>query len=1002
MSILINIQDGISIGNLPGKNLNSLANKKALSFKMKNNIKERVLCEERQLTTQYKEVKNIFSLDEYIKEIVQSSNLERPKFIKFDITNSLLQSSKPNKKTKGSREKLEKNINKIYIAIPLNDSILERYKNANSSSAGLIEANGDDISLPRIFKISEFIDCLLVDLLKGSTSKNKIKSLTIGHDSEYTEIPNLKGRAFVNTHQLWINELNLGFLFEFKKDKKLNQLKDTAKAWQEIDKGRCSLRDLLEPVFSLFKKYISLKNMSITYVAHYGLADLASFSIKYKKFIAKNAKKSAISIKDTSYVDIKPIKYSIRSYDANSPDQKVSIKFYDISRFFKKSLADIGDFIGYPKINVSQEQISNFTKFLKTDRNMALDYAVNDAFVTVKAYDYIKNFCLNEMKLGSMPKSLTKISEKYIAKYLGSELTDNIQWKKYGGKRLKENYNLSDMGSIYHGGRAETFIAGKYYEPTFDIDINSAYSTMMCWMELCDFATPYSYNVINGKIQDPSQLDMRAMGKFVVSYEFSDDIYAPYLVSYKDKDKGMFFTTKGENVEMTALEFIYCFKNNLFKQYYIHSHKIFKPYKDIAKRDVFIQAVAELLLKRDGIKSDMKKLDSKSIEYNKLNFEQLMFKGILNNIYGKTGQGVTTDIPVSGISNPCMAATITAGIRIMITEIINCLHFKGYRVYQCTTDGFICNVNIDGDLEKEILKHCPFSNEVLENKKNRLKIDSIKLLELKHVTPNNEHSYVVIDRLRSYHQGNHQTPEGNYILAKNGLKFDKRITHQKISKELERLKKSNKPHIQYKMPEIKNIIEKPYYDFIKQKTTNFVSFDVDHKRDMKLEEFKYGRSLWSSRPFLTAHEAIQRNEIVSKFKKLRLEQTRRRIVAKIKKGVIKPENKQYLMNREAKNYTFKKKSAYLFAAFIEYTEKIDATNTKNPFLRLDKWAALKMYRDGTHTIKQLKQLYGSKFSVGNEINRMKNVSLKEAKPKVTIEFLKKYKDYIHPQTCKIL
>lgn len=159
MSILINIQDGISIGNLSGKNLNSLANKKALSFKMKNNIKERVLCEERQLTTQYKEVKNIFSLDEYIKEIVQSSNLERPKFIKFDITNSLLQSSKPNKKTKGSREKLEKNINKIYIAIPLNDSILERYKNANSSSAGLIEANGDDISLPRIFKISEFIDC---------------------------------------------------------------------------------------------------------------------------------------------------------------------------------------------------------------------------------------------------------------------------------------------------------------------------------------------------------------------------------------------------------------------------------------------------------------------------------------------------------------------------------------------------------------------------------------------------------------------------------------------------------------------------------------------------------------------------------------------------------------------------------------------------------------------------------------------------------------------------
>ena len=94
----------------------------------------------------------------------------------------------------------------------------------------------------------------------------------------------------------------------------------------------------------------------------------------------------------------------------------------------------------------------------------------------------------------------------------------------------------------------------------------------------------------------------------------------------------------------------------------------------------------------------------------------LIVKGIGNKLKFDTAFGTVQRMGVSELSNPVLASYITAFVRSLVSEMLNCIQRLGGKVVSVTTDGFITNLpDLESLLSQVIEKDALESLEVAEN-----------------------------------------------------------------------------------------------------------------------------------------------------------------------------------------------------------------------------------------------------------------------------------------------
>ena len=82
----------------------------------------------------------------------------------------------------------------------------------------------------------------------------------------------------------------------------------------------------------------------------------------------------------------------------------------------QKKLANIGKLYNFEKIELSEFEINNMDKLLKTNPNKFQEYAMKDSLITLKHALWMEGFYFNINGLG-IPTTLSNIGNKFVKEY---------------------------------------------------------------------------------------------------------------------------------------------------------------------------------------------------------------------------------------------------------------------------------------------------------------------------------------------------------------------------------------------------------------------------------------------------------------------------------------------------------------------------------------------------------------------------------------------------------
>jgi hypothetical protein len=368
-----------------------------------------------------------------------------------------------------------------------------------------------------------------------------------------------------------------------------------------------------------------------------------------------------------------------------------------------KSLAEIGDLVGHPKIILDPDPAKelylkqNMDVVRRNDWELFKRYAMNDATICVEYAQKVValNKSLTGSDRGKLPITLTSIGVELLdttwkntlesdrLQLVGREAHKETRFDKKRGFFRPHNievdleevhWHVAFVTECYHGGRNEQFWFGPGTEDDwYDYDLSSAYPTAMSLIGKPDWK----------KIRHTENLDdltSSRLGFACVDFEFPDTVRFPTLPVRTSN--GLVFPLKGTS---------YCCSPELAAAVELGATLTIRngcvvPTDDDAP--VFGHFIKSCLDERQ--------------KYPKGSLDNLFWKELANSTYGKTAQGLrerrvydmrdltTKLLPPSKITNPFFAAFITSFVRAVLGEIINRLPSK-VEVFSCTTDGFLTN-----------------------------------------------------------------------------------------------------------------------------------------------------------------------------------------------------------------------------------------------------------------------------------------------------------------------
>lgn len=451
-------------------------------------------------------------------------------------------------------------------------------------------------------------------------------------------------------------------------------------------------------------------------VAHYNRADIPAFDDRDALIKKLNNIRSSLITRNQP-IELKfsfPFEDDEDSADSadiagsDKPDCIVKIHVRDtflLAPTGSKSLAEIGNLIGREKMLLSDDPTkekfykNNMDVLLKEDWPLFKRYALNDAEVCVRYFDYLAEKYLELVGKRRLPSSLSGIGVKMLIEdwkaqeppinqiyAVGKEPFAEIVWD--GDRQsfrtdksyiyIEELHWFLDFATeCYHGGRNEQFWFGPSFEDDWsDYDLTSAYPTAMAMIGM-----PSWRDIYPSRNLDDFAVDK--LGFCCVDFEFPEGTRYPTL-PVRTKN-GIIFPLSGRSYCCTpevAVALALDCKLTL-------RHGVIIPHDPSQK--VFESFLVKTIAKRAEAPTKL---------------EQQFWKELTNSCYGKTGQGLrrkrmfnvsdkkTKPLPESPITNPYYAAFITSSVRAVLGEMLNALP-QDKLVFSVTTDGFITNATED-------------------------------------------------------------------------------------------------------------------------------------------------------------------------------------------------------------------------------------------------------------------------------------------------------------------
>ena len=568
---------------------------------------------------------------------------------------------------------------------------------------------------------------------KGRKKKQAPKAhLLIGFDTEYQAIADSELQSTVKTGAK--NEL-LSYQFSIKLISSDGPDNATETEGIIIPDGdqRLTMEEFIGfAIGSLIEKFPDAKlPQQIYLLGHFLRADLPSFCDFHDQAkLTHNIRSTFVSINNYT-----PVEFT--DDDERIAEFKVCIRdTILLAPGNAKSLADLGDLMGFPKIKLAEtpeqeRQIKeNMAAYRKEQWIAFRDYAIRDAQVCVRFAERVIQQSQSLFKQFQMPATLTSFGTKILLQ----------RWKQSGLKRdavlgketLKDGYfdkkrgyfvtttvtvlaeeahfNEPFITETYHGGRNEQFIFGISDEDLWhDHDLSSAYTTAMALIGL-----PKWEEFTN--LTDLRNVDPLELSYFSVDFEFPEHVRFPTLPVRTAN--GIIFPRRGNSK---------CAAPELYLAQKLGAKLTFR-------KGVRVESDRSQPIFNDFIKTC---IENRS-QHGKGTFDNLFWKEVGNSTYGKTAQGLRQKrvynlhkddmevLPPSKITQPYFASFITSFTRAVLGEILNGFSDR-VQVFSVTTDGFLSNAR---DLE---IQQATTGDLFKAFSDARGKLDDNPPLEIKHM-----------------------------------------------------------------------------------------------------------------------------------------------------------------------------------------------------------------------------------------------------------------------------
>ena len=441
-------------------------------------------------------------------------------------------------------------------------------------------------------------------------------------------------------------------------------------------------------------------------IAHFTRADIPGF----RDFKEGKLERDLLQLQNVrnTFVNVKKdVPLKLRNTVSGADEIAVSVKIRDTIHLAPqgaKSLKDLGELLGFPKIDLattdaeSIEIKRNMKRLMSGDWALFREYAIRDAEVCSRyAVEIIKEYenLTGDFKL---PLTLTSIGVDLLQKFwrdqginpleiIGKEeVRDGYFNKRLGryvqSKRVvykqKLHWHIDFITECYHGGRNEQFWFGPCYQGVwYDYDLQSAYPSAMSLIGIPDWDSIRTLR----SLDDLLSLSPVDLAYANVNFEFDASVRYPCLPVRTEN--GIIFPRRGNcstHISEILLAHRLGCKIELVEGRYV-------PSKRHPKGNRVFQGFLEHCI-------------AKRSQYAKKTAMNLFWKEIANSTYGKTAQGLRRrrvynlkdeqmdDLEESKITNPFYAAFITGFCRATLSEIMNNLP-DDKTVFSVTTDGFL-------------------------------------------------------------------------------------------------------------------------------------------------------------------------------------------------------------------------------------------------------------------------------------------------------------------------
>lgn len=611
-------------------------------------------------------------------------------------------------------------------------------------------------------KLSSFDDFETLSKLKSNED-----TLLIGYDSEwYTDDENNRSiiswqfsvivdcflieLVFIRklSKYLLSLELALGFILDYlynnsflsfpstdvRNIKKYNALV-TAKSDEDkiVERSFSTHNEALEHSVALYddgKKvhyyndWKSAEHLSVTLVCHAGKVDLSAFdqSSGHSRDFLKYCSEIHNGIVNDKGFRIYPDSY-IDKYIHHNHKYAIHLFFNDTichAPAKKSKLKDLGNAIGYHKIELNNDEIKHMDVLFQSDPSLYMKYAATDSTITLlyssAFYGYNKRppitytsaackviksclmeyfKCKSEDEFNRIFRGLSMTSEK---KYISDSCFKNVS--KLDAISRDADIIQRDASQAYHGGYNSSSFIGYIPIETIDYDLQNAYPTAMSLVYDIDWSNPFLEVPISDcelnldYFEHDGVVDPFLNIFAYVSFEFPENVKYPCIPIVKDGVPVFPRKTRvGEKVYACGPELFLALK--LGAKIFVHACYKLRPLLIDGEVSYSMRnALKTLVMER----KKAQKLCSKG------SLEELILKDIANSAcYGKICQNVSEkrywdaysdemhDTNVSEITNPVIAAMTTSITRALLIAAQNQCDSNGYTCYSVTTDGFISN-----------------------------------------------------------------------------------------------------------------------------------------------------------------------------------------------------------------------------------------------------------------------------------------------------------------------